>query len=249
MRLFISYSHDNPAHAAAVLAFAQRLRREGYDARIDQFEPDPTEGWAAWMRNQIDAADLILLVPTETYQRRFYGRERPDVGRGVRWEGLILTDRLYVPRKVRVRAVVVGDADARWTPDVVSAHTVYVDADDLLRHLRGQAGAQPEPLAELTAFSVSLASAAARSRQELEAFIGERFTFNELDRHLAFLGLDELRNDLPNGQHIGRSRYVTELVDTMTRRGTLANPRWWDLLREERKAFHSEIDALQAAWG
>jgi hypothetical protein len=249
MRLFLSYSHDNPAHAAAVLALAQRLRREGYDAWIDQFEPDPSMGWAAWMRDQIDRADRVLLVPTETYQRRFYGRERPDVGKGVRWEGLILTDRLYHSRPLQLRAVLVGDAHERWIPDVIGTHTFYRDADDLLRHLRGEAGATPAPLAELAVHPISAAAAATRSRQELEGFLRDRFTFPELDRHLVQLGLDDLRADLPNGHHVGRTTYITQFVDAMSRTGTLADRRWWDLLRKERERFTSDIDALQAVWG
>jgi hypothetical protein len=38
-KVFISYSHDSPAHEAKVLALANRLRRNGVDAIVEQYEP------------------------------------------------------------------------------------------------------------------------------------------------------------------------------------------------------------------
>ncbi len=43
-RVFISYSHDSEEQSARVLALAEQLRRDGIDARIDQFEASPSEG-------------------------------------------------------------------------------------------------------------------------------------------------------------------------------------------------------------
>jgi hypothetical protein len=36
-RVFISYSHDSPEHAQQVLELAERLRKDGTDAQIDQY--------------------------------------------------------------------------------------------------------------------------------------------------------------------------------------------------------------------
>lgn len=38
-RVFLSYSHDSPAHNDCVLALANRLRGDGIDCVIDQFQP------------------------------------------------------------------------------------------------------------------------------------------------------------------------------------------------------------------
>ena len=51
--VLISYSHDSPAHEARVLALADRLRDDGVDAILDQYESFPPQGWIKWM----DAAD------------------------------------------------------------------------------------------------------------------------------------------------------------------------------------------------
>jgi hypothetical protein len=44
-RIFISYSHDSPEHGDRVLALADRLRAEGIDCHLDQYETSPPEGW------------------------------------------------------------------------------------------------------------------------------------------------------------------------------------------------------------
>ena len=43
-RVFISYSHDSEEHAVRVLALADRLRSEGIEAILDQYEMSPPEG-------------------------------------------------------------------------------------------------------------------------------------------------------------------------------------------------------------
>ena len=63
-RVFISYSHDNPAHQDRVLDFADRLRADGIDASIDQYVPFPGEGWPGWCETEIRKAQFVLLVCT-----------------------------------------------------------------------------------------------------------------------------------------------------------------------------------------
>ena len=95
-RVFISYSHDSTEHTEGVLALAQRLREDGVDAWIDQYENGtPEEGWPRWMLNRLDWAEMVLLVCTETYYRRFRGQDEPDKGKGADWEGQLITLDLY----------------------------------------------------------------------------------------------------------------------------------------------------------
>ncbi len=95
-RVFISYSHDDESHVAAVLALAQRLRADGVDAWLDRFEPAPAEGWPRWMIRQIQEASQVLIVVTETYARRLEGQEAPGRGLGGQWVGLVILQSLYV---------------------------------------------------------------------------------------------------------------------------------------------------------
>ncbi len=94
-RVFVSYSHDSEQHADRVLALANRLRRDGIDCCLDQYEPHPPEGWPLWMERQVEQADFVLVVCTESYSRRDIGREKPGVGRGVRFESVLIRDDLY----------------------------------------------------------------------------------------------------------------------------------------------------------
>jgi hypothetical protein len=94
-KVFISYSHDSPDHKNAILTLSDRLRREGIDCAIDQYEQSPEEGWPRWCEKQVEQANFVLVACTETYLRRFRGGEAPGKGLGGTWEGHIITQELY----------------------------------------------------------------------------------------------------------------------------------------------------------
>src|SRR5512143_3863793 len=50
-----------------VLGLADRLRTDGIDAEVDQYNAAPLEGWPLWCERQIDTADVVLMICTETY--------------------------------------------------------------------------------------------------------------------------------------------------------------------------------------
>jgi hypothetical protein len=72
-KVFISYSHDSPEHARRVLALSDRLREDGVDSHIDQYDVSPPEGWPRWMLKRVKWADFVLVVCTVTYNQRFTG--------------------------------------------------------------------------------------------------------------------------------------------------------------------------------
>jgi hypothetical protein len=47
------------------------------------------------MEKRIEWAEFVLIIFTETYQRRFRGDEEPGFGRGSTWEGTIIRQHLY----------------------------------------------------------------------------------------------------------------------------------------------------------
>ena len=104
-KVFISYSHDSPAHEAKVLALSNRLRGNGIDAVVDQYEPFPPRGWIEWMKHQVRDAQFILVVCTETYRRRWDGAERAGEGLGAIYEGQLIQQLLYEARGVNERFV------------------------------------------------------------------------------------------------------------------------------------------------
>jgi len=94
-KVFISYSHDTSEHKSDILALASRLRNDGIDCEIDQFiNGAPPEGWIRWMERQIEWAEFVLVVCTESYLQRFKGEDRLG-GRGVNFEGLLISQTLY----------------------------------------------------------------------------------------------------------------------------------------------------------
>jgi hypothetical protein len=95
-KVFISYSHDSPEHRWRVLALSERLREDGADAQLDQYVAGtPVEGWPRWMLNQLDWAEFVLVVCTQTNYQRFRGLGQEDVGKGADWEGSLITQEIY----------------------------------------------------------------------------------------------------------------------------------------------------------
>jgi hypothetical protein len=94
-KVFISYSHDTVEHQERVLGLADRLRADGINAEIDQYNTAPPEGWPLWCERQIAAADVVLMVCTETYHRRVSGDEEQGKSLGVVWEARIIRQLLY----------------------------------------------------------------------------------------------------------------------------------------------------------
>jgi phospholipase C len=94
--VFISYSHDSAAHEDLVLRLANRLRDDGIEALIDQFDTAPRDGWPKWMDLEIQKADFVLVICTDVYLRRVENRETPGKGRGVLWESLLIYTHLYL---------------------------------------------------------------------------------------------------------------------------------------------------------
>src|ERR1700733_242878 len=89
---FITYAHDSLAHERRVLEFANKLRADGVDTEIDQYEQHPPEGWPKWMENQFLKADVILVAPSEKYFERY--TQTNGIGSGDRLEGARLTSLL-----------------------------------------------------------------------------------------------------------------------------------------------------------
>jgi tetratricopeptide (TPR) repeat protein len=94
-RVFISYSHDSAEHCNRVLALATRLRSDGLNAQLDQFENSPPQGWPLWCARQILDSNYVLIICTTLYRDRFLGLEDFGKGRGVKWEAKVIQNILY----------------------------------------------------------------------------------------------------------------------------------------------------------
>jgi hypothetical protein len=102
------------------------------------------------MEDQLDSAQFVLVVCTETYHRRFHGREEPNKGKGADWEGSSITLELYNARSDTSKFVPVlfEPRDERFIPRTLSGHTRYLLSSEdnyanLYDFLTGQAGVVP----------------------------------------------------------------------------------------------------------
>ena len=148
-KVFISYSWDSLEHMNRVLALSDRLRREGIDCNIDQYEESPPEGWPRWMENQLDWAEFVLVICTEQYYRRFRGQEEAGRGRGVTWEGAIITQNLYDAqgKNTKFIPIVFSSPDSDHIPSILRSFTRYsLDTEEEYRKLYRYLTNQPSVL-------------------------------------------------------------------------------------------------------
>lgn len=151
--IFISYSHDSLNYMETVLGIANRLRKDHFDASIDQYETSPPEGWPAWMAKQVSSSRFVLVCCTEPYSRRLLGQEVPGKGLGSTWEGLHITQEVYesLGRNEKFIPVVFSESDTKHIPVFLRGATHYnlslnEDYLRLVRHLQGQAPALRPPI-------------------------------------------------------------------------------------------------------
>ena|ERR1035437_610046 len=143
-KVFISYSHDSIEHGNAIWTLAEKLRNEGVDCILDQYETSPPQGWPRWMDKQIRDADYVLMVCTENYYKRVMGEEKPGTGLGIRWEGNLIYQHLYNSGSVNSRfiPVLVKGGQFSHIPTPLQGATHYqvsenAEFDRLYWRLRG----------------------------------------------------------------------------------------------------------------
>lgn len=161
-RVFISYSHDSEAHIDAVVALSTLLRKKGVDCWVDEYVDSPPEGWPRWCRDQIKKSEFVLLICTETYERRFDGEEEFGTGRGVTFEGFVITQMIYASqgKHNKFLPVVLVSSDLGHIPDLLQGYTNYdlsaaKGFERLYRRLTHQVP-PPPPLGELEILPVAL---------------------------------------------------------------------------------------------
>lgn len=144
-KVFISYSHDSKEHKDRVLALSDRLRADGIDCIIDQYETSPPEGWARWCDRQIEEADFVIVVCTGIYEARFKGIDSTGKGKGVKWEGAIITQELYEAQAINEKfiPVIFTPDDGFHIPTILRGATNYNPNNEegyesLYRHLTNQ---------------------------------------------------------------------------------------------------------------
>ncbi len=164
-KIFISYSWDSEEHRDAIYQLSNRFCEEGLDCDIDQYEPFPKEGWPKWMENKVTEADFVLVICTETYLKRFEGKEKAGKGQGVKWESVLISNELYFgdSQNIKYLPVILMPEGEEFIPNPLKAFTAFPvlditnDKDEgyeaLYRYLTEQPKTPKPPLGDVISLS------------------------------------------------------------------------------------------------
>lgn len=148
-KVFISYSHDSKEHQDKVLLFSNKLRSEGIDCILDQYEDSPPEGWPKWMDRNIKQSDFVLVLCTETYYNRVMGTD--EKGMGIKWESTLIYQQLYNAGSNNLKFIPIQFENEKFQhiPEPLQGATFYnvdnsEEYDNLYWRLRGVKTKKPE---------------------------------------------------------------------------------------------------------
>jgi hypothetical protein len=253
-RVFISYSHDSEDHKNHVQELSERLLADGIDCHLDVYEPSPPEGWPRWMSTQIDQAEFVLVICTETYNRRADGKESPGVGHGANWEGLLITQQIFedAGRNNKFIPVLLREYDALHVPKFLKPYSRYCvetpkGLEDLYRRLTAQPAIVKPPLGPLK----DLSGQPQKTDQKLKEDFDKSKIFSTSNEPVViwrlprgFLLLDNLLLE-SNASWSTRAYYVD--YNGQEYQGTHYHPsyRWWD----KYGAFEGQYAKLQIPRG
>ena len=174
--VFLSYSHNSPAHSDRVLELSDKLRAMGVDAELDRYHVRPERGWPHWCEERLrtENAKFVLVICTPTYHKRVEDKVSADEGRGVFWEGSVIYQYLYDDKgNTRFIPVLLDDATEDGIPVPLKGHTRYrvraFDLSDpgfvaLYRELTGRPAVVKPPLGALVDLSTPATPAAIASK-------------------------------------------------------------------------------------
>ena len=229
-KVFISYSHDSPAHADRVLELANRLRADGIDCILDQYEASPPEGWPRWMGKQIRDADFVLMICTEIYYRRVMGEEEPGKGLGVCWESNLIYQYIYNAGTLNTRfiPILLQSGRVEHIPTPLQGVTYYRSNtdngyEDLYRRLSNQPRVKKPELGKL------------RPMPPLER---EQDFLIDLERSKSDSFCEILKKY--HDQHVAVTVVFTDVEDSTKYNRQLGNERWGQI-RDQHFAIAREL--------
>lgn len=127
------------------------MREDGLQTVLDQYvNGTPEKGWSCWMLDKLDKATYVLVICAEIDYRRFRGHEEPGKGKGVDWEGLLITQEIDDQRSKTTKFVPVvfaSDHQLFITEPLRSATSYSLNSEEnyqvLFDFLIGRAGVEP----------------------------------------------------------------------------------------------------------
>ncbi len=121
-KVFISYSHDSPEHRRWVSELGAKLRHNGVDAILDQWDLGPGDDVTQFMERGIIDSDRVLVVCTDQYVRKANAAEG-----GVGYERMIVTAQLVQDLGTNKFIPVIRQASRQEKTPTFLGTRVYID--------------------------------------------------------------------------------------------------------------------------
>ena len=124
-KVFISYSHDSPAHKQWVLELGVKLRHNGVDVVLDQWDLNPGDSTTRFMKAGLKDSDRVLVICTYSYVRR------ANAGQGgVGYEAEIVTAQLVQDLGTNKFIPIIRQASGKEKVPVFLGTRVHIDFRD-----------------------------------------------------------------------------------------------------------------------
>ena len=147
--VFISYSWGNQKHQNWVKKFAARLRSDGVEAVLDQWELVPGDQLTHFMERAIADNQYVLIICTPTYKRKSEAREG-----GVGYEDSIMTAEVMTTNNHRKFIPILRTGSPKESVPSWLSGKIYIDLsgspylessyDELLDTILGKRAKAPE---------------------------------------------------------------------------------------------------------
>ena len=154
--VFVAYTWEAEEHKARVRGLAASLRGHGLKCDIDVWDNTTAQGFPRWMQQKIATANFVLCVCTETYCRRFEGREEPGKGLGANFEGKLINAAILKlgANNEKFIPVVFDTNDVEHIPAILSDARYYTLNENsgyeaLYRRLTNQPEHAPPPVGKI----------------------------------------------------------------------------------------------------
>ena len=121
-KIFISYSHDSAEHRRWVSELGAKLRHNGVDAILDQWDLGPGDDVTQFMERGIIDSDRVLVVCTDQYVRKANAVEG-----GVGYERMIVTAQLVQDLGTNKFIPVIRQASRQEKTPTFLGTRVYID--------------------------------------------------------------------------------------------------------------------------
>ena len=157
-KVFISYSHDSAEHRRWVSELGAKLRHNGVDAILDQWDLGPGDDVTQFMEHGIRDSDRVLVICTDQYVRKANAGEG-----GVGYERMIVTAQLVHDLGTDKFIPIIRQASRQEKTPTFLGTRVYADFRDenefdaeyekLLRELYDKPAVEKAPLGGKPSFA------------------------------------------------------------------------------------------------